>query len=164
MFKHIMVPVDGSQLSMGAASEGLALAKSIGARVTAYFGLVTPATIMAAEFGAVDAATIDQYEKQMKADAQRCFKALTKRAAQLGVELETISQSIYDPAGGIMDAARKQRCDLIVIGSHGRSALKRMFLGSVAVRLLSQSTLPVLVHKDTRATRSAGKALLESAK
>lgn len=164
MFKHIMVPIDGSQLSMGAASEGLDLAKSVGAKVTAYFGLVTPATIMATEFGAVDAASIDLYEKQMKADAQRCFKALAKRAAKLGVELETVSQTVYDPAGGIMDTARKERCDLIVIGSHGRSVLKRMFLGSVAVRLLSQSKLPVLVQKDTRATRSAGKALLESAK
>lgn len=164
MYSHLMLPIDGSVLSMGAASSGIELAKALGARATAYYGLVTPASIMVAEFGAVDAASIDRYEKQMQAEAARCFKALTEFAKQNGVEFRTLAETIYDPAAGIMAAAKKQRCDLIVIGSHGRSALKRLFLGGVAVRLLSQSLIPVLVQKDSRSIRSAGKKLLAGSK
>lgn len=161
MFKSILMPVDGSALSMGAAIQGITLAGSTGAVAHIYFGRLTPETVLLSDLGSVGGASVDRYDQQLRTDAEKAFKQLRIVAKEAGVELQTTTEPVSDPASAIIEYATKHHCDLIVIGSHGRSALKRMFLGGVAVRLLSHCKIPVLVYKETRGVISTGEKLLK---
>jgi nucleotide-binding universal stress UspA family protein len=143
MFKHILIATDGSDLAERAASQGLELAKLLRANVTAVT-VTEPWTAVVMGEGAIGF-PFEEYERTSADNAAR----ILSRVAELGKSLNVVCSTshIKDefPAEGIIAACKTHRCDLIVMGSHGRRGLAKLFLGSQATRVLTMSTVPVLI-------------------
>jgi nucleotide-binding universal stress UspA family protein len=145
MFKHILVPTDGSKLSAKAERAATKLAAGLGGRVTGLY--VLPQTIY--DFvGDVVATRVvsvkEAREREMKA-RKSVFRNLEKAAAVAGVICSARCVTSDDTYRSIIDAARKSRCDAIVMASHGRRGLSGLVLGSETHKVLTHSTIPVLV-------------------
>ena len=147
MFRTLLLPVDGSELSMKAAYHGIDLAKAVGGSVVAFFARVPPDSIYTVEYVPMDPLMLEKHDKHQLDTAEHIFAKLRLKAQASGVSISTASEVSNDIASMISKVAKEHKCDLIVIGSHGRGALGRMFMGGVAVRLLSNTTLPVLVYR-----------------
>jgi nucleotide-binding universal stress UspA family protein len=148
MFKKILIPTDGSPLSAQAANAGITFARSIGAEVVA-LNVTQPfaATIGFDGMAAAYAITDEDYEKAAAEQADKYLKAILDRASTAGVKAEFRAVSNFNVADGIVLAAQESGCDLIFIGSHGRSGLSRLLLGSVTAKVLSLATVGVLVYR-----------------
>ncbi len=146
MFKKILLPTDGSPLSCQAANAGIILARSVGAEVVALH-VTQPfaATIGFDGMAAAYAITDEDYEKAAAEQSAKYLKHISDRADTAGVKVTTRSVSNFNVADGIVQAATDEHCDLIFIGSHGRSGLSRLLLGSVTVKVLSLSRVATLV-------------------
>jgi nucleotide-binding universal stress UspA family protein len=143
MFKHLLIATDGSELSQKAVKQGLSLAKSLGAKVTA----VTVTEPFAASVP-VEVAVVfsrEDYEKAIISSAERILQNVSAAAAADGIPCETVHVKDQYPADGILDLAKTRECDLIVMASHGRRGIPRLVLGSEANRVVTQSTVPVLI-------------------
>jgi nucleotide-binding universal stress UspA family protein len=148
MFKHILVPVDGSDVSRRAADVAAELAKLSHARLTALY--VAPAyrpRIAEEQSAAADFVGPDEYAERQKRDAAPVLKQVTDAAARNDVPSEAHCALSDFPAEAIVEAAQKHGCDAIVMGSHGRTGIRRMILGSVAQKVLTAATIPVLVTR-----------------
>jgi nucleotide-binding universal stress UspA family protein len=143
MYKHILVATDGSELAAKAVTQALALAKALGAKVTAVT-VTEPWTTMVVGEAAL-AFPVDEYEKAANANAEKALAGVKDAAAKAGVAVETVHVADQFPAEGILSAAKDRRCDLIVMASHGRRGLSRLLLGSQAVAVVTNSTMPVLI-------------------
>jgi nucleotide-binding universal stress UspA family protein len=146
-YKHILVPTDGSRLSLKAAKEATALARDMKAKITAVY---VTAPFMPTLEG--DGAMIVHYgydQKAYRADsAKNAAAALGKvadAAAAADVDFAQLHIEDPEPWGGILKAAKKQKCDLIVMASHGRRGLAGLLLGSETTKVLTHSKTPVLV-------------------
>jgi len=148
MFKRILIPTDGSPLSAQAANAGVSFARSVGAEVVAlYVTQPFAATIGFDGMAAAYAITDESYEKAATEQANKYLKAVTDRAETAGVKAESHSVSNFNVADGVVQAAVEHGCDLIFIGSHGRSGLSRLLLGSVTAKVLSLASTAVLVYR-----------------
>lgn len=148
MFKKILIPTDGSALSAQAANAGVSFARSVGAEVVAlYVGQPFAATIGFDGMAAAYAITDEDYEKASAEQAKKYLQAVVDRAETAGVKVSSESVTNFNVADGIVDAASKHGCDLIFMGSHGRSGLSRLLLGSVTAKVLSLATVAVLVYR-----------------
>ena len=147
MFKHILLPTDGSPLSARAVADGVALAKLSGARVTALF-VAPPATPLVFEhFLPVRYMTPEDHAALIEREAAHALGQVEKAAKAAGVTCE-MKQLISDyPADAIMTTAHRSKCDLIVMASHGRTGVSAMLLGSETQKVLTHSKVPVLVHR-----------------
>jgi nucleotide-binding universal stress UspA family protein len=143
MYKHILIATDGSELAGKAVDAGLELARLLGARVTAVKAS-EPWSAMAATGEAALAFPVDEYEKGAAEDAARVLGAVSAAAKKQGVACETVHVNDF-PADGIIETAKAKGCDLIVMSSHGRRGIARVLLGSQAMRVLTLSTVPVLI-------------------
>ena len=146
MYKHILIATDGSDLAKKAAGEGFALAKSLGAKVTAV--TVTEqwsAISMAAKAQRGTSNPVEAFEQHAQAAADRILRDVAAEASSRGVTCATVHVKDREPAEGIIDAAKTSGCDLIVMASHGRRGLSRLLLGSQAARVVTASEVPVLV-------------------
>jgi nucleotide-binding universal stress UspA family protein len=141
--RHILVPTDGSALSLAAVEYGAALAKSVGARVTV-LTVSTPFHTFAFEPVMVTD-TPEQYAKQVAAIATKYLDAAKEIALAAGVSCETVHVEHDDPYLAIVDTAAKKSCDLIVMASHGRHGIAAVVLGSETTKVLTHSNIPVLV-------------------
>jgi len=142
MFKHILLPTDGSELSLHAVDIGIELAAKLGARVYAFHVIVPlPASAYFAEFILVE----PEYTKEASANAERYLADVRQRAAAAGVACESGSESDTRPYSAIVDAARKHQCDLIVMASHGWRGFDRLLLGSETHKVILNGDVPVLV-------------------
>lgn len=146
MFKSILIPTDGSALSKKAVDHGLALAKTMAATVT--FVTATAdwsATQMSelVERGVTD--PIHDYEKKAASWANKVLAECEDRAKGMGVKCTTVHAKDKAAADAIVETAKNRGCDLIVMSSHGRGGIGRILLGSVATKVLTYSTIPVLV-------------------
>jgi nucleotide-binding universal stress UspA family protein len=143
MFKHLLIATDGSEIAAKAVRGGLELAKSLGARavvVTAtdpWLGLMNADTIPVYF-------PVEEYERAAKAEAGRLLGKVRDEALTLGVECETLHINGF-PAEAIVETAEAKGCDLIVVGSHGRRGIARLLLGSQATKVVTLSSVPVLV-------------------
>ncbi|MDQ2139331.1 universal stress protein [Alcaligenaceae bacterium A4P071] len=148
MFKKILIPTDGSPLSAQAANAGVTFARSIGAEVVA-LNVTQPfaATIGFDGMAAAYAITDEDYEKAASDQADKYLKDIVDRAGMAGVKAEYRAVSNFNVADGVVQAAQETGCDLIFIGSHGRSGLSRLLLGSVTAKVLSLATMGVLVYR-----------------
>jgi nucleotide-binding universal stress UspA family protein len=147
MYRHILVPTDGSALSLKAAKEATKLAKSQKAKITAYYAIppfVTPATGEAL-IVTPELFSEKEYAKRMKKYADEALVKVEAEAKKAGVEFEGTSDIAESPWKGIIDAAKKEECDLIVMASHGRKGLEGLLLGSETLKVLTHSKTPVLV-------------------
>ena len=142
MFKHILVPVDGSPTSLSAVGTAAAVAAAFGSDVTAIYVIDPyPFTGVGADF----AYGQDQYLKAAHAEADGALGAVTKQLDGSGTVVNTRIVESHTPWRGILDAAEEAKADLIVMGSHGRRGLEKLVLGSVAQRVLTNAKVPVLV-------------------
>lgn len=146
MFKHILICTDGSPLANKAARAGFALAKALRAKVTGYCA-IEDLLPMYSEGYAFDQVTIDRFDAATQAAGKKRVDLLAKLAKAAGVPFAALVSKASRPVDGIIDAAKKQKCDAIVIGSHGRTGLSRLFMGSVTQQVLAHSKLPVVVYR-----------------
>jgi nucleotide-binding universal stress UspA family protein len=146
MFKHILLPTDGSKLSDKAVKSGIEFAKSINARVTSIHVVPEFSMVMDEGFVAPMSAELKKrYEKESKVHAQKMLDKVAKIAEAAGVEHATVVVNSDVPYQQIIDAAKKHKCDLIMMASHGRRGLSSLLLGSETAKVLTHSKVPVLV-------------------
>lgn len=138
MYKHILLPTDGSELSANAVRHGVALAKSVGARITG-LSVVIPSHAPA---GAGVAMLGDHV---LESAAEEFLSLITREARDAGVDAECFYVSGSSPYEEIIAAAEQRGCDLICMGSHARTGLGNLLLGSQTTALLNACRVPVLV-------------------
>lgn len=146
MYKKILIATDGSELGDAAVEHGLQLAKSIKADVVVATVTETWSPIdMAdeADLGNFDA--VKFYEGAAAKSAEAILKRAKDQASSFGVSAETRHVSDRRPAEGILDTAKLEDCDVIVMASHGRRGLQKMLMGSQASEVVTISDRPVLV-------------------
>ncbi len=146
MYKHILIATDGSELALHAAQQGIALAKAVGAKLTAVTVTIPWSTVVAGEVAT--AIPPGDYDQRVRANADKILGQITSAAKTHDVECSALQLSDSQPWRGILETATKKDCDLIVVGSHGRSGLSRLLVGSEAIKLLTHSKLPVLIHRE----------------
>lgn len=145
MFKKILVPTDGSALSEKSANAALTFAAGMGASVVGLAVAEAYPFMLMPEAGAmVDLST---YEELQDKSAQQAMERLKAMAAAAGVSAEVISTRGVHPYEEIINTANAKGCDLIWMGSHGRKGLDKLLLGSETQRVLSHTTLPVMVYR-----------------
>jgi nucleotide-binding universal stress UspA family protein len=143
MYKHILIATDGSELAGKAVAAGFALARELKASVTAVTVTEPWTALMVGD--APLAFPVDEYEKSANETASHILAGVTKLARKTDITCATVHAKDQYPADGILDTAKKNNCDLIVMASHGRRGLGRLILGSEAVKVLTNSSIPVLI-------------------
>ena len=147
MFKSIIIPTDGSALARKAVKAGVALAKELGAKVTAYYALEAFQPYVYGDGYVIDTATIKSFEERAREVGQRYLAEVEKVAKGAGVECDTLMTKPATAYQGIIDAAKKKKCDAIFMASHGRGELASLILGSVTQKVLAHSKIPVVVYR-----------------
>ena len=146
MYKSILIASDGSELADKAVSQGLGLAKELGASVIAVTVTETwSVQEMAAEVESGHTNPIADYEEKEKTWAQKILAGISETARTMGVACQTVHVRDRHPADGLVETAESRNCDLIVMASHGRRGLTRLLLGSQANHVVTHSTRPVLI-------------------
>ena len=144
MFKHILVATDGSTASEHAAQMAVNLARTHGAKVTALY-VVDPYPYLGV--GEANPYGFQAYMAAAQAQAAQAHAKVADLCQQGSPAVEMVATVVED-AGvtpSIIETAKSQNADLIVVGSHGRSGIARLMLGSIATKVVAESPLPVLV-------------------
>jgi nucleotide-binding universal stress UspA family protein len=142
MFKRILIATDGSEVATKAVSAGLKLAKQLVARVVVMTASEPlPATVIAET---IAANFPESFEKAAKEAAEKILGKVRGEALTMRVECETLHVT-NSPAEAIIETAKTNACDLIVMGSHGRGGIARLLLGSQATKVVTLSSVPVLI-------------------
>jgi len=145
MFKHILVPVDGSNTAQMAVSKAIGLAKAFDSSVTVIYVIDPyPFTGVGTDFAYGQA----EYLSAATAEANASVHAAKATLQEAGVAVDSSVIEAHAVWRGIVEAGASLAADLIVMGSHGRSGLEKLVLGSVAQAVLSHTKLPVLVVRD----------------
>jgi nucleotide-binding universal stress UspA family protein len=147
MFKRVLIPTDGSKPARKAIKAGVRLAKGLGARVVGYYALEIVQPYVYADGYIIDARVLKGFEARARAAGEKYLAEVAKAAKAAGVPCELVMTKPETAATGIIGAARKKRCDVIFIGSHGRGELATLVLGSVTQKVLARSRIPVLVFR-----------------
>jgi len=145
MYKHILIPTDGSDLSSKAIQHGVALAKAVNAKVTA-ITVSTPFHVFAVE-PAMATDTPQSYAKRIAEGTAKYLGVAKGAASSSGVACDVIQVEHEHPYQAIIDTAKKKGCDLVVMASHGRRGISAVVLGSETVKVLTHNTIPVLVYR-----------------
>ena len=145
MYRHILIPTDGSELAERAVTHGVSLAKFVGAKVTVLIVEERVGTVWWAVAEHRLAEITAKYAEEIKKHAARVLDRGANAAKQAGVPCDTIHVQDVQPYAAIIATATDRGCDLIVMASHGRSGLSAMVLGSVTNKVLTHSKVPVLV-------------------
>ena len=145
MLDNVLIPTDGTELSLDAARFGAGLAAKMGAKITAVH-VTTPAeAIMVGEVAVVrDRLT---YEKKAAEEAKRHLEAVAALAKAAGVACEQVHVRDALPWHGILETAKERRADMIVIASHGRRGLSAMLIGSETQKVVNHSHIPVVIYR-----------------
>lgn len=149
MYKNILVATDGSDVAARAVDQAIALAKALGAKLSAVT-VTEPTAVVGGGYAGIAGTIVYPLPELMKAQeetAQAILAAVSKTAAAAGIEVTTSVVSESFPAEGITGKAAEIGADLIVMGSHGRRGIGRLLLGSQTSNVLAQSTIPVLVTR-----------------
>jgi len=149
MYKHILVPTDGSALSDKAVEAAIELAQQLGARITAFHAMepYPVQAIYVAETSGVAELRPELFAERSEEYAKRVLQAVASTAAAANVQCATACASSSSPYQAIIEKASEEKCDLIVMASHGRRGLKGMLLGSETQKVLTHSSIPVLVYR-----------------
>jgi len=143
MYKRLLIASDGSELAGKAVTSGLALAKQLGAQVVVVTA-TEPWSAMTNGEGFAFNFPIEEYEKATADHAEQVLAKVRADAQAMAIECETVHVRDF-PAEAILATAKDKNCDLIVMASHGRRGVARLLLGSQASRVVTLSTIPVLV-------------------
>ena len=148
MYKHILIPTDGSATAEKAVVAGLKFASWAKAKVTVFTAMPEYQMPTSGEIAARKAVlSIAEHERLSLAKAKKLHAKVARRAQTAGVKVGTAAALSDRPGQAIVDAAKKNGCDLIFIGSHGRKGLKALLLGSQTHEVLSRSDIPTLVYR-----------------
>jgi len=147
VYAHILIATDGSELATKGVQHGLSLAVALKSRVTFVnatepfpgFGLGDPM----ANYAATD--SFNDYQQEGVRFAEQVLGKCKAAAEEVGLDADTVHVDMVRAAEAIIETAKKRDCDLIVMASHGRRGLGRLFLGSQTIEVLSYSDIPVLV-------------------
>ena len=147
MYKHILIPTDGSELSRAAALNGVKLAQALGAKVTAFFAAPAATPLVYQGFLPVGYGTQEHHAEIIERTAAKYLGVIEQACAKAGVACESVHVTDEYPADAIMKIAKKRKCDLIFMASHGRRGLSGVLLGSETQKVLTHSNVPVLVYR-----------------
>lgn len=147
MYKHILIPIDGTKLGELALKNGIAFARSIRARVTGFTAVPPYQMPSESSIASRTAISITEHNKRSKKAAEKVLKKLSARARAAGVACETDYVQSDRPDEAIVRAAQKHGCDLIVMASHGRGAVGSFVFGSETRGVLAKSKIPTLVYR-----------------
>jgi len=144
MFSKILVPTDGSELSLRAIQGALGLASKLGAKIV---GVTVVEPYAYASLSEYRPETIAEYEQRADHMARERLAALENLARTAAVPVDTTVVRSFSPFEAIIDTAKRQGCDVIFMASHGRRGLSAVLLGSETQKVLTHSTLPVMVYR-----------------
>jgi nucleotide-binding universal stress UspA family protein len=145
MFKHLLLPTDGSTLSEQAAFQGVEFARQIGARVTALH--VQPLFHVLTYRSESLEDTRDAYARDTQLHARKYLDVIVRMAAEARVACDVLSEVSDHPHEVIVQTADKLGCDLILMASHGRRGMAGLLLGSETQRVLTHAKVPVMVWR-----------------
>jgi nucleotide-binding universal stress UspA family protein len=145
MYKRILLPTDGSEASRRAVQSGIDFARGIGAEVVGLH--VTPPFHVLTANSQMLEDTPEQYATDCSLRSRRILTDVESAARDAGITFRLEHASSNDPYEAIIETARRLRCDLIVMASHGRRGIKGLLLGSETQKVLVHSAIPVLVHR-----------------
>ena len=143
MYQHILVPTDGTPLSASAVTKAVALAKTVGAKVTV---LTVVHRLPTLGLGASQPYA-EEFWRHARADAARRVGEAEQEAEQAGVACEVVTVEDRQPYEAIIETAEARGCDLIAMASHGRRGLSALVIGSETMKVLTHSKLPVLIYR-----------------
>jgi len=148
MYKHVLIPSDGSEVAEKAVGAGIEFARTVGARITAFTAVgeyeLPAASDMLAHKRVV---SLQEHQERAKRDADAILAKIARRAAAAGVECDADYALCNRPHEAIIAAANRHGCDLIFMASHGRSGLSALLHGSETRDVLTHSTIPTLVYR-----------------
>jgi nucleotide-binding universal stress UspA family protein len=147
MFKHILVPTDGSPLSSDTVKRAIAFAKETGARITFFFAKPDYPVAFYGEGALIDPTTPDKFAQMAEQQAREILAAHEATAKAEGVASASVSSVSDIPYEAIIAAAEASGADLIFMASHGRRGFSGLLLGSETQKVLTHSKIPVLVYR-----------------
>jgi nucleotide-binding universal stress UspA family protein len=147
MYKHILIPTDGSQLSDKAIEAGIDFARFVHAKVTGFTAVPEYQIPSEAELMSRHAISLPDYERDAKKQAEHALQPIADRARAAGVDYDAEFTLSDRPHEAIIRAAEKHGCDLIFMASHGRRGLSALVHGSETQAVLTHSTIPTLVYR-----------------
>ena len=148
IYKHILIPTDGSDVAQKAVDAGIEFARESGARVTLFTAVPEYQPPSQAELMAhKHVSSIAEHEEKMRAKAAALLDKLAARAREAGVAHDTDYTFSDQPWQAIIDAAKRNACDVIFIGSHGRKGLDALLHGSETEDVLTHSDIPTVVYR-----------------
>jgi nucleotide-binding universal stress UspA family protein len=145
MYKHILLPTDGSELSKKAVLHGIALAKAIGADVTALV-VSTPFASLLVD-PSINSAASAEYKTLVSNQATKHLNNVRDKARDAGVSCNSVCLEHDQPYEAIIETAKKRGCDLIIMASHGLRGVSAIVLGSETLKVLTHTSIPVLVYR-----------------
>lgn len=147
MFKHILIPTDGSAVAAKAIKAGVALAKEMGASVTGFYAIEPPPAHIYGEGYLADRRVVEELGRRAREVAQRSVDEVSTAAKAAGVPCDTVIGNSVQPSQAIVAAAEDKKCDAVFMASHGHRGLTGLLLGSVTQKVLTHSKIPVLVFR-----------------
>lgn len=144
-YQHILVPIDGSEISFAAAKQAISIAKSFGSKLTA-ISLVAEDPFSGSDFY-YSTAMLKDYIEEAYTNAEKALKKVSDIALEQGLTIETKIVKGIVSADTVIESADELKTDLIVMGSHGRKGFQKFFLGSFAQDVLGKTHTPVLIVK-----------------
>ena len=147
MFKHILIPTDGSALSNEAAAAGVQLAKALGARVTGFFAAPAPTPIIYSHFVPVGYMPPEEHSALIEKTAQQYLSVIENAARAAGVPCEVTHKTDDFPADAIIEAAREHGCDCVFMASHGHRGRRGPTLGGETQKVAAGAHVPVVIYR-----------------
>jgi nucleotide-binding universal stress UspA family protein len=147
MYKNILIPTDGSELAGKAVQHGIGLAKVVGAKVV-FLTVYEPYRIVTLDPLMIEY-TPEEYKKLAELNAAKILSDASQKAQAAGVPCEAITLEHEHIHEAIIDTATTKKCDLITMASHGHRGVAALLIGSVTLKVLTHTKIPVLVHRQT---------------
>jgi nucleotide-binding universal stress UspA family protein len=147
MYKHILIPTDGSRTADKAVEAGIAFARDANAKVTLFTAVPEYRTPCEAEIVGRKVMSLWDHERVSRDRADAILQPLAERVRATGLQCDTAFAQSNRPHQAIVEAAERRGCDLIVMASHGRGALSELWYGSETRKVLTHSQIPTLVYR-----------------
>lgn len=147
MYKHILIPTDGSETADKAVESGIEFARSSKAKVTLFTAVPEYRVPAEAQIMGRNVVSIPDYERTSREKAEGILQPAAERVRAAGVSCETAFAQSDHPYQAIIDAAERHGCDLILMSSHGRQGLAALWYGSETREILTHSRIPTLVYR-----------------
>ena len=147
MFKHILVPTDGSELSADTVKRAVSFAQDAKAKITFFFAKPDYPVSFYGEGALIDPTTPEKFAEMAEKQARDILSKCEAIATEAGVAATSVTATSEIPYEAIIEAAQNTGCDLIFMASHGRRGFSGLLLGSETQKVLTHSTIPVLVYR-----------------